>query len=173
MKRKASSVSPYPQNVKAPIEEKSYDISRAIAEDEEEEKPYNSPTLEQVESLFKQQLLSFTTDILLNDLDSLKNISERGNKVLFHKDQLKMLIAILFLNSTDMKYYDRLISIETESVIASNCLCESCKSPFYEKIVSIVINNSVNFLHTQYATNMTSVFRISLDHCLTDNLKVF
>jgi hypothetical protein len=61
-------------------------------------KPYDSPAFDDVESQFKDQLLSFTTDIILSDIDILKNIAERGNKMVFHVGQLKRLIAILYLS---------------------------------------------------------------------------
>jgi hypothetical protein len=128
---------------------------------------YGSPDFSDVEQEFKDQLLSFTTDLLLSDLDLLKNVAERGNKILFRADQLKMLIAIAYLNTEDRKKYDQLIDIETEKVIINSCLCKDCFNPFYEKIKYIHVNNSLNFLTTPFAVNMSSTFRISLEYCLT------
>jgi hypothetical protein len=66
---------------------------------------YTSPVFDDVEKEFKDQLLSFTTDTLLQDLDLLKNIADRGNKILFHAQQLKQLIAILYLSKEDRPKY--------------------------------------------------------------------
>jgi hypothetical protein len=65
-------------------------------EEEIEMREYKSPAFDDVEKEFKDQLLSFTTDLLLSDFDLLKNISERGNKVLFHVEQLKIDCDSLF-----------------------------------------------------------------------------
>jgi hypothetical protein len=135
--------------------------------------PYNSPAFDDVEKEFKDQLLSFTMDLLLSDFDILKNISERGNKILLHVSQLKKLIAILYLSKEDRPKWDSLVVIDTEKIITTNCLCKSCTNPFYEKIKNIYVNNTVNFLSTPYAVNMTSTFKISLDCCLTEEIKIF
>jgi hypothetical protein len=141
--------------------------ARAWGAEEEGPKAYQSPAFPDIEQEFKDQLLSFTTDLLLRDFDLLKNIAERGNKILFHLDQLKMLIAILYLNSDDRKKYDSLIDIETEKIISTNCFCKECCNPFYEKIKNIHVNKQVNFLTTPFAVNMQTTFRISLDFCLS------
>ena len=138
--------------------------------------PYNSPAFSDVEKEFKDQLLSFTTDLLLNDIDIIKNMSQIGDKILLHVEQLKKLIAILYLSKEDRPKWDELIVIDTEKVQVSNCLscvlpsCKSCSNPFYEEIKHIFINNSVNFLTTPYSVNMTTTFRISLQHCLTTKM---
>jgi hypothetical protein len=128
---------------------------------------YDSPNFEQVELEFKNQLLSFTLDLLLNNADLVKNIAEISNKVIFKVDQLKQLIAILYLNSEDRKQYDQLIDVETEELMVHNCLC-NFKNHFYLKIKDIIVNKSIKFRHTPLATNMSSVFRISLEHCLRE-----
>jgi hypothetical protein len=135
--------------------------------------PYNSPVFDDVEKEFKDQLLSFTTDLLLSDFDILKNIAERGNKILLHVSQLKKLIAILYLSKEDRPKWDSLIIIDTEKIITTNCFCKSCTNPFYERIKNIYVNNTVNFMATPYAVNMTSTFKISLEYCLSEELKYF
>jgi hypothetical protein len=154
---KKTSISPYPENVKNPL-------SRELDQPE----PYSSPTYQLVEVEFKNQLLSFTLDLLLNDLDLIKNIAERNNKVIFKIEQLKQLIAILYLNREDRNKYEDLIEIETEEIVVNNCFCTSCNNPFYQKIKSIIINKSVNFLLTPYSTNLLSVFKVSLEHVLKE-----
>jgi hypothetical protein len=106
---------------------------------------YNSPTFETVENEFKNQLLSFTTDLLLSNIDLIKNLTEFGNKVIFHVQQLKQLIAILYLSKEDREKYNELIDIETDAVIIHNCFCSNCNHPFIEKIKAININRAVNF----------------------------
>jgi hypothetical protein len=133
-------------------------------------KTYNSPTFELIETEFKDTLLSFNTDILLNDLDLLKNISEKGIKIILHLTQLKQLIAILYLSKDDRNRYSELIEIETEPVV-STCLCRDIKIPFYQRIKSIIINKETNFLITPYGTNLSSVFKASLECCLTEKEK--
>jgi hypothetical protein len=61
-----------------------------------------------VEKDFKDQLLSFTTELLLSDFDVLKNIAERGNKILLHKSQLQKVIAILYLSKDDRPKWNEL-----------------------------------------------------------------
>jgi hypothetical protein len=136
-------------------------------------RPYNSPAFDDVEKDFKDQLLSFTMDLLLSDFDTLKNIAERGNKILLHSSQLKKLIAILYLSKEDRPKWESLIAIDTEKIITTNCVCKSCANPFYEKIKNIYVNNNVSFLSTPTAVNMTSTFKISLEYCLTEEIKIF
>jgi hypothetical protein len=128
---------------------------------------YDSPPFNDVQAEFKDQLLFFATEILLKDLDLLKNITERGNKILLHPKQLKQLIAILYLQKEDRERYDELIEIETEKIIVNNCFCKDCFNPFYCRIKNIYVNSKVNFLTTAFAVNMQSTFRINLDLCLT------
>jgi hypothetical protein len=123
---------------------------------------------EDTEKTFKEHLLVFTTDLLLNDMDFLKNISERSSKIILHKEQLKKLIAILILKADERQQYDELIDIETDGVAINNCLCKDYFNPFYDRIKNIIVNKSVNFLVSPYAMNMTSVFRISLEFCLRE-----
>jgi hypothetical protein len=154
-RRRSTSISPYP-------------LTKEISNDQIKPEPYSSPTYELVETEFKNQLLSFTLDLLLNDLDLIKNIAERNNKVIFKIEQLKQLIAILYLNREDRNKYEDLIEIETEEIVVNNCFCTSCNNPFYQKIKSIIINKSVNFLLTPYSTNLSSVFKVSLEHVLKE-----
>jgi hypothetical protein len=120
-----------------------------------------------VEKEFKDQLLSFTLDILLNDFNIMKNVAERGNRVLFHVHQLKWLIAILYPAKEDRNEYDSLIDIETERIVSNNCFCKDYCNPFYMKIKNIFVLNKINFLTTPFAVNMSSTFKISLEFCLT------
>ena len=152
-------LSPLPTLVKHPLQNRSLNESPSP-------RPYNSPNFDSIENEFKSQLLSFTIDILLNDADLIKNIAERGTKVIFHLKQLKQLIAILYLNMEDRSRYEELIETETEPIIIKTCVCKDCASPFFERIKSITINKSVNFLLTPFATNMCSVFRISLEYAI-------
>jgi hypothetical protein len=123
-----------------------------------------------IETEFKDTLLSFTTYILLNDLDLIKNISEKGNKIILHLTQLKQIVVILYLSKDDSSRYNELIEIETEPVM-SNCFCRDIKIPFYQRIKSIIINKETNFLITPYGTNLSSVFKVSLEYCLTEKEK--
>jgi hypothetical protein len=88
IKRRNSVFSPYPDNIKSPMN---------VNEFEEEPNNYDSPTFDQVEIEFKDMLISFMSDLLLNNLDLIKNFMEFGNKILFRSDQLKQLMAILYL----------------------------------------------------------------------------
>jgi hypothetical protein len=168
-----SPVPPYP--VKHPFAEVSLNDTQEISRDyntsEEKEAMNNNAYgagLKTAEDEFKSQLLSFTIDILLNDVDLVKNIAEGGKALLLHLKQLKQLIAILCLNKEERLNYEQLIDIETE-LITDTCLCKSYTNPFFVKVKSIAINKSVNFLLTPYATNMTSVFRISLEYVIKDS----
>jgi hypothetical protein len=66
---------------------------------------YDSPNFEQVELEFKNQLLSFTLGLLLNNADLVKSIAKISNMVIFKVDKLKLLIAVLYLNSEDRKQH--------------------------------------------------------------------
>jgi hypothetical protein len=147
-----------------PGQQKKIDTPRPASPGAVEPVPYQSPTFDEVEKEFKDQLLSFTTDLLLTDLDLLKNIAERGNKILLHIEQLKQLIAISCLNKEDRGRYNELIEIETEEV-QHDCCIKNFTNPCYLKIKNIYLLNRVNFCTTAYAVNMTSTFRISLEHC--------
>jgi hypothetical protein len=160
---------PTPTLSRKNTKEKETKKEKIIATNGENElpKPYNSPAFPDIEQEFKDQLLSFTTDLLLKDFDLLKNIAERGTKILFHVKQLKMLIAILYLNKEDRKNYDSLIDIETEKIVSTSCFCKDCYNPFYEKIKNIHVNKQLSFLSTPHAVNMQRAFRINLDFCLS------
>jgi hypothetical protein len=172
-RRRSSVFSPYPKNISAPVSEILAVDSmnrRANPEElelEEDVENYKSPTFEQVEVEFKDCLISFTTDLLLNSSYLIKNIAKVSNKIVFKEEQLKQLIAILYLNKDDRKKYNELIEIDVEPVVMNNCLC-NYKNPFYMKIKSIVINKSVSFLHHPLATNLSSVFRIGLEHVIKE-----
>jgi hypothetical protein len=77
---------------------------------------------------------------------------------------------MLYLNKDDRSRYDELIDIETDELMVHTCSC-NFKNPCYLRVKDIVINGSVNFLHTPLATNMSSVLRISLEHCVKENQK--
>jgi hypothetical protein len=156
-------------SMKKPIAKRAFEKDNISLKSTNSDKPplYKSPAFNDIEKEFKDQLLFFTTEILLKDIDLVKNIADTGNKVLFHVEQLKQLIAILYLNEDDRRKYDELIEIETENVVSKNCFCKECKNPFYLHIKNIYVNNSVNFLTTPFAVNMTSTFKISLERCLT------
>jgi hypothetical protein len=143
------------------------EIGSLKSNDSEKPLPYKSPAFDDVEKEFKDQLLYFTTEILLRDVDLLKNIADRGSKVLFHVEQLKQLIAILYLKREDRNNYDELIEIETEKVPTNSCFCKDFYNPFYLSIKNIYVLNRINFLTTRLAVNMERVFKISLEKCLT------
>jgi hypothetical protein len=166
---KTRSFNKSPERLKRPSQVlKDYDADEDIETEFEPPEPYNSPAFEDVETDFKNQIISHMMELLLNDVDLLKNISERGNKVIFHVEQLKQLIAILYLSKSDREKYNELIDIETEEVIINNRFCKNCSSPFYLKTKSITVNKSVNFLNTPFAVNMSSVFKISLEHVIRE-----
>jgi hypothetical protein len=154
-----------PRSSRAPTPE----IEEDVEPPRERENPdsYKSPAFDDVEKEFKDQLLSFTTDILLSDVDLMKSISERGNRVLFHVHQLKQLIATLYLAKGDRKDWESLVDIETERIVSSNCFCKDCYNPFYMKIKNIYVMNKLNFLTTPFAVNLSSTFKFSLEFCLT------
>jgi hypothetical protein len=146
--------SPLAQTSNSPIAEQTKSL--------EEEK---TPPFETVEREFKDQLLSFTTDLLLNSGDLIKNLSDFSKCVIFRQEQLRQLIAILYLSKEGREGYDDRIIIETEPVITSTCLC-SFKNPFALKTKSVIIDRSVNLLLTPFRINMEHVFKISFEYCI-------
>jgi hypothetical protein len=151
VKTKSRSISPYPK-----------------IKNEDEIEKYDSPTFEEVEIEFKDNLLSFTIDLLLNDIDLIKNISERGNKIILKIEQLKILIAILYLSKEDRQKYNELMDTETGLIVMKNYFCKDCNNPFTSKVKSIIINKSINFFNTAFSVNMTSIFKISLEYVIRE-----
>jgi hypothetical protein len=83
----------------------------------------DTPPYDSIVSEFKDALISFNSDLLTNDFDLIRNIRERGDKVVYRKQQLQVLIAILMTgdkNKADM------VDIETET-IEDNCRLCNCK----------------------------------------------
>jgi hypothetical protein len=77
-------VSPVRMKPPPPLSVLQYDPTQEIEEEIEEEKNepkerelYQSPTFIDIEQEFKDNLLSFSQDLLLNDVDLLKNVLER------------------------------------------------------------------------------------------------
>jgi hypothetical protein len=122
-----------------------------------------SPPYDSVVAEFKDALLTFNIDLLLNDIDLIKNIRERGDRVVYRKEQLQALIAILL---TGDKNKMETVDIETEP-LEDNCVCCKVKNIFYQKIKNIYVNKTVNFLTLDHAVRLQQVFKISLDVCIT------
>jgi hypothetical protein len=122
-----------------------------------------SPPYDSVVAEFKDALLTFNIDLLLNDIDLIKNIRERGDRVVYRKEQLQALIAILL---TGDKNKMETVDIETE-LLEENCVCCKVRNVFYQKIKNIYVNKTVNFMTLEHAVRLQQVFKISLDVCIT------
>jgi hypothetical protein len=121
-----------------------------------------SPPYDSVVAEFKDALLTFNIDLLLNDIDLIKNIRERGDKVVYRKPQLQALIAILL---TGDKNKMDCVDIETET-LEDNCICCKVGNIFYQKIKNIHVNKTTNFMSTEYAVRLQQVFKINLEVCI-------
>jgi hypothetical protein len=115
-----------------------------------------TPSFDEDETEFKDHLLSFTTDMLFNDVGLIRNIVQRRSKAIYYIDQLRKLIANLYLTGEEKNKFDSLVDIDVEPVIIHTCVCKDFISPFIAKIKSIIIYKSVCFLLALFAINMSS-----------------
>jgi hypothetical protein len=122
----------------------------------------DTPPYDSIVSELKDTLISFNSDLLTNDFDLIRNIRERGDKVVYRKQQLQVLIAILM---TGDKNKADLVDIETE-IFDENCHFCTRKNIFYRRIKSIHVNKTVSFLSSEYSVRLQSVFKINLDRTI-------
>jgi hypothetical protein len=117
-------------------------------------------------SLFKDRLIEIQTELLLNNVDLVKNLLESSpNKVIYRKEHLQELIGILTLPASSRANYLQLVDIETQPIQVQKLCCNFTHSIF-EDINEITINNKDSFLRTETATKLEKIFKISLRRCI-------
>jgi hypothetical protein len=117
-------------------------------------------------SLFKDRLIEIQTELLLNNVDLVKNLLESSpNKVVYRKEHLQELIGILTLPASSRANYLQLVDIETQPIQVQKLCCNFTHSIF-EDINEITINNKDSFLRTETATKLEKIFKISLRRCI-------
>jgi hypothetical protein len=117
-------------------------------------------------TLFKDRLIEIQTELLLNNIDLVKNLLETSpNKVIYRKEHLQELIGILTLPTSSRANYLQLVDIETQPIQVQKLCCNFTHSIF-EDINEITINNKDSFLRTETATKLEKIFKISLRRCI-------
>jgi hypothetical protein len=86
---------------------------------------------------FKDLLIEYTTELLLNDMDLISNISERGQNIIIRESHLINIIKAL---EPDVKE----VEIEKE-VVEIKCYKLLCKNPLYYKITDITLDKRRSF----------------------------
>jgi hypothetical protein len=117
-------------------------------------------------SLFKDRLIEIQIELLLNNIDVVKNLLETSpNKVIYRKEHLQELIGILTLPTSSRANYLQLVDIETQPIQVQKLCCNFTHSIF-EDINEITINNKDSFLRTEIVTKLEKIFKISLRRCI-------
>jgi hypothetical protein len=117
-------------------------------------------------SLFKDRLIEIQTELLLNNVDLVKNLVETtSNKVIYRKEHLQELIGILVLPVASRANYLKLVDIDTQPIRVQKFCCNFTHSIF-EDITEITVNSTDNFLLTEIATKMEKIFKINLRRCI-------
>jgi hypothetical protein len=119
--------------------------------------PITSPSTTIIEK-FKDLLIEYQTELLLNDYELICNVTERGKNIVMREEHLVNIIKCLEPEVNDVK-------IEKETVEV-NCLKCSCKNPLYYKITSITLNKTRDFTTSNFKVILQKQYNISLDYCI-------
>jgi hypothetical protein len=116
-----------------------------------------SPSTVAIEK-FKDLLIEYQTELLLNDLDLIKNIAERGKNIIMKEQQLINIIKCLEPEAN-------IVEIEKEEV-EINCIKCSCKNPMYYKITDIIVDKTKSFKNCNVRVILEKQYNISLQYCI-------
>jgi hypothetical protein len=117
-------------------------------------------------AMFKDRLIEIQTELLLNNIDLVKNLVETtSNKVIYRKEHLQELIGILVLPAASRANYLKLVDIETQPIHVQKFCCNFTHSIF-EEVTEITVNSTDNFMLSEIATKMEKIFRINLRRCI-------
>jgi hypothetical protein len=118
------------------------------------EKPKSTEIIEK----FKDLLIEYTTELLLNDMDLISNISERGKNIIMSESHLINIIKAL---EPDVKE----VEIEKE-IVEINCKKCICKNPLYYKITDITLDKRRSFSTSNFKVILQKTYNISLEYCI-------
>jgi hypothetical protein len=107
---------------------------------------------------FKDLLIEYQTELLLNDYELICNIIERGKNIIMREHHLINIIKCLEPEVSD-------VEIDKE-VVQTSCLKCSCKNPLYYKITAITLNKTRDFGTSNYKVILQKQYNISLDFCI-------
>jgi hypothetical protein len=121
------------------------------------EPPTLSPSTTIIDK-FKDLLIEYQTELLLNDWELICNIAERGKNIIMREQHLVNIIKCLEPEVTD-------VEIDKEPITV-NCVKCSCKSPLYYKITAITLNKTRDFTTSNFKVILQKQYNISLDFCI-------
>jgi hypothetical protein len=128
-----------------------------IDEQFKNEAPTLSPSTSIIEK-FKDLLIEYQTELLLNDWELICNIAERGKNIVMKEQHLINIIKCLEPEVND-------VEIDKEPV-QLNCVKCSCKNPLYYKITAITLNKTRDFTTSNFKVILQKQYNISLDFCI-------
>jgi hypothetical protein len=123
----------------------------------EENIPMKTKSVEIIDK-FKDLLIEYTTELLLNDMALISNISERGKNIIMKESHLVNIIKCL---EPDVK----VVEIEKE-IVKINCSKCSFKNPLYCKINDITPDNRRSFSTSNFKVILQKTYNISLEYCI-------
>ncbi|GHU23258.1 hypothetical protein FACS189472_16260 [Alphaproteobacteria bacterium] len=114
--------------------------------------PLASPSTAIIEK-FKDLLIEYQTELLLNDYELICNIAERGKNIIMREQHLTNIIKCLEPEVTD-------VEIDKEVVQVS---CHKCsfKNPLYYRITAIILNKTRDFTTSNYKVILQKQYNIS------------
>jgi hypothetical protein len=118
------------------------------------EKPKSTEIIEK----FLDLLIEYTTELLLNDMDLISNISERGKNIIMRVSHLVNIIKAL---EPDVKE----VEIEKE-IVEIKCYKLLCKNPLYYKITDITLDKRRSFSTSNFKVILQKTYNISLEYCI-------
>jgi hypothetical protein len=107
---------------------------------------------------FKDLLMEYTTELLLNDMDLISNIFERGKNIIMRESHLINIIKAL---EPDVKE----VEIEKE-IVEIKCYKLLCKNPLYYKITDITLDKRRSFSTSNFKVILQKTYNISSEYCL-------
>jgi hypothetical protein len=128
-----------------------------ICEEFKNEPPALSPSSSIIEG-FKDLLIEYQTELLLNDWELICNIAERGKNIIMREGHLINIIKCL-----EPEVHD--VEIDKEAVQVSCYKC-SCKNPLYYRITAIILNKTRDFTTSNFKVILQKQYNISLDFCI-------
>jgi hypothetical protein len=148
--------SPRPRTL-SPTKSPSRPITPPVVEKEIPVDPLVSPSTSIIDR-FKDLLIEYQTEPLLNDYELICNIAERGKNIIMREQHLINIIKCLEPEATD-------VEIDKEPVQVSCYKC-SFKNPLYYKITGIILNKTRDFTTSNYRVILQKQYNISLDFCI-------
>ncbi|GHU18842.1 hypothetical protein FACS189472_07750 [Alphaproteobacteria bacterium] len=121
------------------------------------EMPITSPSACIIEK-FKDLLIEYQTELLLNDYELICNIVDRGKNIVMREQHLINIIKCLEPEVNE-------VEIDKEPVTV-NCRKCSCTNPLYYKITGVILNRTRDFTTSNFKVILQKQYNISLDFCI-------